>query len=60
MKDRAIKMSRSYKTACMRIARDGADVVDTAMALWTGVARPSLLYGCKIVPFTDVAIEEVE
>ena len=60
MKDRAIKMSRSYKTACMRIARDGADVVDTAVALWTGVARPSLLYGCEIVPFTEVAIEEVE
>lgn len=60
MKDRAIRMSRSYKTACMRIARDGADMVDTAMALWTGIARPSLLYGCEIVPFTDGAIEEIE
>ena len=60
MKDRAIRMARSYKTACIRISRDGADVVDTAVALWTCVARPSLLYGCEIVPFTDVAIEEIE
>ena len=60
MKDRAIKLSRSYKTACMRIARDGADVTDTAMALWRAVARPSLLYGCEIVPFTEVAIGEIE
>ena len=60
MRDRAIKIARSYKIACMRIARDGPDVVDTAVALWTGVARPSLLYGCKIVPFTVGAFQEIE
>ena len=60
MKNRAIKIARSYKMACMRIARDGPDIVDTAVALWTGVARPSLLFGCEIVPFTEVAIQEIE
>ena len=60
MKNRAIKIARSYRMACMRIARDGPDMVETAVALWTGVARPSLLYGCEIVPFTEGAVQELE
>ena len=59
MKDRAISVARKYKGACLRIAKDGPDVVEIAVALWENIAKPSLKFGCEAVPFTKTAIDEV-
>ena len=44
----------------MRVARDGPDMVDVAMATWVNIARPSLVYGCDFVPFSNTAITELD
>ena len=59
MRRRATALANSYRGACIRIARDGPDVVDLAMSLWTNVAMPSLLYGCETIPFTKQVIDDI-
>ena len=60
MQKRALDLANKYKGVCMRVARDGPDVVDVAMATWVNIARPSLIYGCDFVPFSDTAITELD
>ena len=59
MRKRATQISNRYKGACLRIARDGPDIVDLAASLWTSIAIPSMLYGCETVPFTNKALLEI-
>ena len=60
MQKRALDLAKKYKGVCMRVARDGPDVVDVAMATWVNIARPSLVYGCDFVPFSNTAITELD
>ena len=60
MQKRALDLAKKFKGVCMRVARDGPDVVDVAMATWVNIARPSLVYGCDFVPFSDTAITELD
>jgi hypothetical protein len=60
MGKRAEQVAKKYKAACMRIARDGPDVVEVAMTLWLNVACPSILFGCESVPFTETCIAKIE
>ena len=53
-------MANNYMKACMGIANDGPDIVDLALALWTNVAMPAILYGCEVVPFNKGSIDEIE
>lgn len=59
MRRRALSLASRYKATCLRVARDGPDIVDLAMTLWCNVALPSILFGCECVPFTVSAIEEI-
>ena len=59
MRKRATQISNRYRGACMRVARDGPDIVDLAASLWTSIAIPSMLYGCETVPFTNQALLEI-
>ena len=59
MQDRAIKVARQYKACCLRIARDGPDSAEVAIALWQCIAMPSLKYGCEATPMSSTAMEEV-
>ena len=60
MQKRALDLAKKYKAVCMRVARDGPDVVDVAMATWVNIARPSLIYGCEFVPFSNTALTELD
>ena len=60
MRKRAISIGNRYRAACLRIARDGPDVVDLAMTLWNNVAMPSILFGCEYVPFNESTIRELD
>ena len=60
MKKRAVATARRYKAACVRVARDGPDVVDVAMATWLNIGMPAILFGCESVPFSDTCIAEVD
>ena len=59
MMKRAVGLANSYRASCIRIAKDGPDVVDLAVSLWSNVAIPSLLYGCETVPFTKTMIDDI-
>ena len=59
MMRRASSLASSYRAACIRIAKDGPDIVDLAMALWVNVAMPSLLFGAETVPFSKQVITEI-
>ena len=59
MRRRATALAKSFRGACIRIARDGPDIIDLAMSLWSNVAMPSLLFGCETIPFTQQAIDEI-
>ena len=57
---RALRLGNQYRAACLRLARNGADVVDVAMSLWQQVALPSILYGCESIPFTDSTLDALD
>ena len=59
MMKRSSALASSYSGACIRIAKDGPDIVDLAVSLWMNVAMPSLLYGCESVPFTKQMITDI-
>ena len=59
MRKRAVFIANKYKSACLRLARDGPDIVDLAASLWLNIAIPSILFGCETVPFTSQVLEEV-
>ena len=59
MQKRALDLAKSYKGACLRIARDGPDIVDLALSLWQNIAIPSVLYGCESVPFSKQTMVDV-
>ena len=59
MKKRAVAAARRYKAACMRVARDGPDTVDVAMATWLNIGLPAITFGCESVPFSDTCIAEI-
>ena len=59
MMKRATSLANSYRGACIRIAKDGPDIVDLAMSLWMNVAMPSLLYGCEAVSFTKQTVLDI-
>lgn len=42
------------------MSRRGPDVVDVALATWSCVAVPSILFGCETIPFTNTKIEKLE
>ena len=60
MMKRATSLANNYMKACMGVAYDGPDIVDLALALWTNVAMPAILYGCEVVPFNKGSIGEIE
>ena len=60
MRERAVAIAKKYKAACMRVARDGPDMVDVAMCTWQNIAIPSITYGCESVPFNDTALKELD
>ena len=60
MQKRALDLAKSYKGACLRIARDGPDIVDLALSLWKNIAIPSVLYGCEYVPFSKQTVVDIE
>ena len=57
---RALRLATQYRAACLRLARDGADVVDVAMSLWKQVALPIILYGCESMPFTESTLDALD
>ena len=59
MQKRALDLAKSYKGSCLRIARDGPDIVDLALSLWQNIAIPSVLYGCESVPFSNQTVVEI-
>ena len=59
MMRKATALANSYRGACIRIARDGPDITDLAMSLWSNVALPSLLFGCETIPFTLQSIDDI-
>ena len=59
MMKRAQDLARQYRGACLRLAYDGPDVVDLALALWINIAMPSVLFGCEVVPFSQQVIQEI-
>ena len=59
MMRRATALANSYRGSCIRIAKDGPDIVDLAMSLWMNVAMPSLLFGCETVPFSKQTILDI-
>ena len=59
MHKRASSISKKYRNACLRIARDGPDIVDLASCLWLNIAIPSLFYGSETIHFTNKSLEEI-
>ena len=59
MQDRAITIARKYKACCLRVAREGPDIAEVAMALWLNIAMPSLKFGCEAIPMSETAMNEV-
>ena len=59
MKRRAMTAARRYKAACLRVARDGPDVVDIAMATWLNIGMPAIFFGCESVVFSDSCMAEI-
>ena len=60
MMERATSLADSYRKSCISIARDGPDIVDLALSLWSNIAMPSILYGCEVIPFSKSAIQDIE
>ena len=59
MHKRATSISVNYRNACLRIARDGPDIVDLASCLWLNVAIPSLFFGAETIRFTGKVLEDI-
>ena len=59
MLKRATSISKNYRNACLRITRDGPDIVDLASSLWLNIAVPSLFFGSETINFTKKALEEI-
>ena len=59
MQERAIKVARKYKACCLRVARDGPDTAEVALALWMCIAKPSLMFGCEATPMSKTAMYEI-
>ena len=60
MQQRAVRVFNQYRGACINLARDGPDVVDVAMALWSNIAVSSALHGCEVVSFSPTSIDTME
>ena len=56
----AITTAQRYKGACASISHRGPDIACLALSLWTGIAIPSILYGCNSIPFSSTNIETIE
>jgi hypothetical protein len=57
---RAMDLARRYKAGCMRVAKDGPDVVDVCLATWLNIALPSILYGCESVPLSNTFLDDLD
>ena len=52
--------ANKYKGSVIYISRDGPDVVDVIDCTWNNVAVPAILFGCEMLPLTEMTIETVE
>ena len=59
MMKRATSLANKYRSTCIRLGRDGPDVVDLAMSLWCNIAMPSLLFGTECMRFSEQVIGEI-
>ena len=59
MMKRAISLANKYRGTCIRLARDGPDIVDLALSIWSNIAMPSLLFGSEFIRFSEQAIEDI-
>ena len=60
MRKRATVCANRYRAACLRLARDGPDVVDVCTTLWRNIAIPSITFDCESVPFFKSTFEELQ
>ena len=60
MRKRATVCANRYRAACLRLARDGPDVVDVCTTLWRSIAIPSITFGCESVPFSESVFKELQ
>ena len=60
MRKRATVCANRYRAACLRLARDGPDVVDVCTTLWRTIAMPSITFGCESVPFCESHFLELQ
>ena len=59
MMKRATSLANQYRGTCIRLGRDGPDVVDLALSIWCNIAMPSLLFGSECVRFSEQAIGDI-
>ena len=60
MRKRATVCANRYRAACLRLARDGPDVVDLCTTLWRNVAIPAIVFGSESVPFYESNFQELQ
>lgn len=59
MMKKATSLANQYRGTCIRLARDGPDVVDLALSVWCNIAMPSLLFGCECIRFSEQVIGDI-
>ena len=59
MMKRATSLANQYRGTCIRLGRDGPDVVDLAMSVWCNIAMPSLLFGVECCRFSEQVIASI-
>jgi hypothetical protein len=57
---RAMDLARRYKAGCLRVSKDGPDVVDVCLATWLNIALPSIVYGCESVPLSNSFLDDLD
>ena len=57
---RTIASAKKYKAVCLRVSRDGPDMVEVGVTTWAQIGRPSFLYSTEFVPLSDTAIQELD
>ena len=59
MMRRASSLAHRYSGTCIRLGRDGPDIVDLALSIWCNIAMPSLLFGVEFLRFSKQVIEDI-
>ena len=54
------KKAKAYLTSVLSLVKAGPDRSELAHTLWTRCAIPSILYGCEIMPVSQITLREVE